>query len=318
MTDRPMTPKAWVALSLVYVVWGSTYLAIRVVVRTLPPLLSAGTRWIVAGTILTVAGLRGSRGEVRPTARQWRNALIIGAALLLGGNGLVSVAEERIESGMAALLVATVPLFIALFELIAFRTRPKPLVVVGIVVGFIGTAVLVRPQDGDGHVDLIGALLVVAAAATWAAGSLFARKADMPRRPIVGTGMQMLCGGFIIFLVASIGGEWGRLEPSRVEATSVIGVGYLIVFGSLVGFTSYAWLIRNAKTSIVATYAYVNPLVAVILGALILDEKITTTTIVGGAIIIAAVAMIVGSGSREAKAVAEAAEPEAAGETARA
>ena len=296
--DKPMTPRAWVALSLVYVVWGSTYLAIRVVVRTLPPLLSAGSRWVIAGTIMMAIGRRGLRAGSRPTARHWRNAAIIGTALLFGGNGLVSVAERRVTSGMAALLVATVPLFIALFEWIAFRTRPRPAVVVGILMGFAGTAVLVRPRTGSGHVDLTGALVVVAAAATWAAGSLFARKADLPDRPVLATGMQMLCGGAVIFVVATIGGEWGRLHPSHVSATSLIGVGYLIVFGSLIGFSSYAWLIRNAKTSIVATYAYVNPLVAVFLGALILNEKITATTVAGGSIIVAAVALIVGSGTR--------------------
>jgi drug/metabolite transporter (DMT)-like permease len=307
--DRPMTPKAWIALSLVYVVWGSTYLAIRVVVRTLPPLLSAGARWVVAGLILlTFSWPRGAQA-LRPTRRHWINATIIGCALLLGGNGLVSIAERRISSGMAALLVATVPLFIALFELAVYRVRPRPVVVAGIIIGFAGTAVLVQP---GADVDMIGALAIMGATSTWAAGSLFARRADLPSRPILSTGMQMITGGIVIVIVGTIGGEWARLDLGAVSSESWTALAYLALVGSLVGFSSYAWLIRNAKTSIVATYAYVNPLVAVILGALILDEKITSTTALGGGIIIVAVAMIVASGTREARTVVDAAEPSGA------
>ncbi len=303
-----MTPKAWLALSLVYVVWGSTYLAIRVVVRTMPPLLASGVRWTIAGIIMLAIGWRGLQGA-RPTRRQWRDAAIIGTALLLGGNGLVSVAEQRVESGMAALLIATVPLFIALFELAVYRVRPRKTVVLGIVVGFIGTAILVRPQDGGVEVDLVGALVLVAASCIWAGGSLFARRAESPAHPLVASGMQMVTGAAVIFAVASIGGEWGRVQLDDVSRSSVLALLYLILIGSLVGYTSYSWLIRNAKTSTVATYAYVNPLVAVILGALILDERVTTTTLVGGAVILGSVALIVASGAREAKLVADAPEP---------
>lgn len=286
-----MTPRAWLALWAVYIVWGSTYLAIRVVVETIPPLLAAGTRWVVAGGILFALAARS--GWERPTWRQVRASTIVGIALLLGGNGLVSVAERRISSGMAALLVATVPLFVALFEWMTARVRPRPVIVAGMALGFAGTAVLVRPQSGSGSVDIVGAFTVLAAAATWAAGSLYARNADLPARPITSTALQMVCGGVAIFIVASVGGEWSRLDTDHVSRASLLGVLYLIVFGSLVGFTSYAWLIRNARTSVVTTYAYVNPLVAVFLGTLILDEAITVTTLAGGAIIIAAVALIV-------------------------
>jgi drug/metabolite transporter (DMT)-like permease len=286
------TVQIWLALGAVWIVWSSTYLAIRVVVETLPPLLSAATRWAVAGSALyLIASRRGDRRD-RPTRRHWRNAAVIGTALCLGGNGVVAMAEQRIESGTAALLVATVPLWVALFEWVRHRARLSSPVIVGLVVGFAGTAILVKP-GGARAVDLFGAGLVLLAAAVWAAGSLFSRRAELPRRPLVAAGMEMICGGIACALAGSIGGELGRFDLSAVSRASVIGVGYLIVFGSLIGFTCYVWTFRNVPTSLATTYAYVNPLIAVILGALLLDERITATTVAGGLVIVLAVAIIV-------------------------
>jgi drug/metabolite transporter (DMT)-like permease len=294
-----LSPKAWLALLSVYIIWGSTYLAIRVAVRTVPPLLAAGGRWTLAGILMLTFGLRRRNGSGErpswPSARQWVSTAIIGTALCLGGNGLVSVAEKRISSGMAALLIATVPLFVALFDFLRNRARMPMSVIVGLALGFGGTAVLVRPQHGAGAVDSVGALTVLAAGAAWAAGSLYARNAPLPDRPAVATGMEMLCGGIASLIVSAIGGDFGRFHPGAVSAKSILAIGYLVVFGSLVAFSAYVWLLRNVRISIVTTYAYVNPLVAVLLGWLILNESVTSTVFIGGSIIIAAVAIIVAS-----------------------
>jgi drug/metabolite transporter (DMT)-like permease len=294
-----LSPKAWLALLTVYIIWGSTYLAIRVAVRTVPPLLAAGGRWTLAGILMLTFGLRHRNGSGErpswPSARQWVSTAIIGTALCLGGNGLVSVAEKRISSGMAALLIATVPLFVALFDFLRNRARMSMSVIAGLALGFGGTAVLVRPQHGAGAVDTVGALTVLAAGAAWAAGSLYARNAPLPERPAVATGMEMLCGGIASLIVSAIGGDFGSFHPGAVSAKSMLAIGYLVVFGSLVAFSAYVWLLRNVRISIVTTYAYVNPLVAVLLGWLILNERVTSTVFIGGSIIIAAVAIIVAS-----------------------
>ena len=284
----------------VYIIWGSTYLAIRVAIRTVPPFLAAGFRWCVAGSVMLAYGFRArdDTGErpPRPTAHQWASAAVIGTALCLGGNGLVSVAEKRITSGMAALLVATVPLFAALFDFVRNRARVRAAVIGGLALGFGGTAVLVRPTHGAGHVDTIGALTVLVASALWAMGSLYARTAPLPKRPALSTGMEMLCGGIALLIASAAGGEFGRFHAGDVSWRSLVAVLYLIVFGSLVAFSAYVWLLRNVRISVVTTYAYVNPLVAVLLGWLILNEKVTSTVFVGGSIIIAAVAIIVAAG----------------------
>ena len=283
----------------VYIIWGSTYLAIRVAIRTVPPFLSAGFRWSVAGSAMLAFGMR-SRGEngerpPRPSAHQWAAAAVVGTALCLGGNGLVSVAEKRISSGMAALLVATVPLFAALFDFVRNRARVRAAVIAGLALGFGGTAILVRPQHGAGHVDAMGALTVLVASALWAMGSLYARTAPLPERPAVSTGMEMLCGGFALLIASAAGGEFGRFHAAAVSWRSLLAIGYLIVFGSLVAFSAYVWLLRNVRISVVTTYAYVNPLVAVLLGWLILNENVSSSVFIGGSIIIAAVAIIVAS-----------------------
>lgn len=291
--DQTTQPFTWAALAVIYVVWGSTYLAIRVTIETIPPMLGASFRFLVAGSILYAFSIRrGDRDGDRPRLPQWRSAAIIGGLLFLGGNGAVVWAEQHIPSGVAALIVATVPLWMALLGYVALKDRLPPIAVAGLVVGFAGTALLIRPS-GDGAVDVLGALTVVGGSASWAIGSLYSRRAPLPARPLVSASMQLLCGGAILGVVGLAGGEASRIEFSSFSRSSVLALCYLIAFGTLAAFPCYAWLIRTAPTSIVSTYAYVNPVVAVALGWAIADERVEPITIIAGAIIVAAVAMIV-------------------------
>lgn len=294
MPSRELSPRAWVALIAVYIVWGSTYLAIKYVVETMPPLLTAGVRFLIAGGILYAIGIRlGDRAD-RPTRAHWKAALVIGLCLPLGGNGLVNLAEQRpLSSGTTALLIATVPLWLALFDRIRFGTRLRPVAVAGIVLGFGGAALLVRPPTKASAIDVTGALLAVCASAIWAAGSLYARGASLPSRASVATSMEMLCGGAGLMVAGVVRGEAGHIHVTRFSAASVWALVYLIVAGSLIAFSAYAWLLRNVRTSIVGTYAYVNPLVAVILGSVFRNEKLTLMTGIAGAIIVVSVALIV-------------------------
>ena len=287
----------WGALVTVWIVWGSTYLAIRVAVRTIPPLMMGSIRFLIAGGLLYLFSVRrGERIEDRPTATHWRSAFIIGTALLLGGNGLVSFAEQRVPSGIAALLVATVPLWLAVGDRVRYGRRLSWQTVVGLAIGFGGVVFLVG-QSGAGRIDSLGAAALVAASMFWAAGSLYSRHAPLPRRPLVGTGMEMLAGGVVLAVASIATGELGRLDLERVSGESVLGLAYLIVFGSWVGFTAYIWLLRNTRTSLVGTYAYVNPVVAVLLGWALLGETITVRTLLAGAVIVVGVALIVTSRS---------------------
>jgi drug/metabolite transporter (DMT)-like permease len=293
LEHKPNAIFIWGALVVVYLVWGSTYLAIRVAVRTTPPLLMASVRFLIAGGALYLVAIRrGDRSGDRPTWSQWRAATIIGGSLLLGGNGLVVIAEQRVTSSVAALLVAMVPLWMAVIGFAVYRERLSWPAVGGLVVGFAGVGVLVRPQ-GAARVDPAGVLMLVGATLSWAAGSLYARRAPLPKRPLVATAMEMIAGGVLLGVVGLARGELSSFHPGRVTAESLLAVGYLIVFGSLAGFTAYAWLIRVARTSIVSTYAYVNPIVAVFLGWTILNEPIAGRTLIAGLIIVIGVALIV-------------------------
>lgn len=294
--DRPArTALVWAAWGVVCVVWGTTYFSIRIVNETLPPLLAAGVRFLIAGTLMY--GIAIGRGDVtgdRPGRRQWRAAAIVGGALLLGGNGLVVWSERTTPSGIVALIIALVPLWMASIDLIVLGHRPRPQVAAGLLLGFAGAAVLVS-TSASGEVPLLGMLFAVGASLSWASGSLYARGADLPRRPFVGIGMEMLCGGAGLIVVGLLAGDLGRIDIERFSTASLVALGYLIVFGSLIAFASYVWLLRNARTSFVSTYAYVNPVVAVTLGWAFLDEPITLRTLIAGAVVLVAVAMIVGS-----------------------
>jgi drug/metabolite transporter (DMT)-like permease len=292
------TPAIWAAMVAVYIVWGSTYLAIKVTVETIPPLLSAAVRFLIAGGLLYLFAMRrGEWREDRPRAIHWRSAAIIGTALLLGGNGFVVMAEQRISSGLASLVVATVPLWMVFIRTAVLRESVGWKESVGLLIGFGGLVLLVGPV-GSTRVDLLGAGMVVFASLSWAAGSLFARRAPLPSRPLVGTAMEMLAGGVALLIAGLSAGELADLDLAAISAPSLCGLGFLIVFGSWVGFAAYVWLLRVARTSLVSTYAYVNPVVAVFLGWAILSEAVTLRTFLAGGVILVGVAMIVAASSR--------------------
>jgi drug/metabolite transporter (DMT)-like permease len=264
-----------------------------VAIETLPPLLMSAARFLLAGTILyALAVRRGDRAGDRPTPRHWAAAAIVGAALLFVGNGGVAWSETRIDSGIAALLVATIPLWMAALDRLLFGGRLRPAAVLGLVVGLGGVALLVGP-GGEGGIDPIGALACLGAALAWAWGSLYARGAALPARPLVGAGMQMLAGGALLALAGVATGELGDVDLAAVSGRSLVAVAYLVVVGSLITYSAYLWLLKAAPTALVSTYAYVNPVVAVALGALFLSEPVTLWMVLAGLAIVASVALIV-------------------------
>ena len=283
-----MTARAWAALTTVYVVWGSTYLAIMVAIRTLPPLLMSSVRYLVAGAILYAFAAR--RGATRPSLRHWRSAVVAGAALLVVGNGGVAWSEQRIDSGVAALLIATVPLWIALFDRVFGGRRLATGHVLGLVGGLAGVAALVGPVGGAG-IDAIGALGALVAAVSWAAGSLYARGAALPGDLLLGAAMQMLAAGALLAVVGAASGEAAQVHTPSLASLGALA--YLVVVGSLVAYSSYVWLMRSAPTSIVSTYAFVNPAIAVALGAAFLGEPLTFRVLAASAAIVVSVALIV-------------------------
>jgi drug/metabolite transporter (DMT)-like permease len=284
----------------IYLVWGSTYLGIRVAVETLPPFLMSGVRFLVAGGL--IAGWIAFTRGFRPTRRQWFDNAIIGALLLLGGNGMVSWAEQKIPSGIATLVVSLGPLFIVLLDwaVLAFGrdktmgTRPPAATFVGVGLGITGLVVLVGPQLGEGvnHLDpwRVGGLVL--ACLSWSAGSLYTRYARTPAEPYTGAAMQMLTGSVWLLIVSLLRGEPQHFDFAAVSGRSLLAWAYLVVAGSLVGFTTFVWLMKHSTPSRVSTYAYVNPIVAVFLGWLLLQETVSPRIFVASAIIIAGVAII--------------------------
>lgn len=279
-----------IALGLVYVVWGSTYLAIRYAVETLPPFSMAGVRFVVAGGLL-YAWAR-LRGAPRPRRSHWGTAAVVGLLLLLGGNGGVVWSEQFIDSSLAALLVTTTSLWMVLLEWGARGRRPRVGVMAGVVSGFVGVAVLVGPRSLDGSAALGPSLVVMGSAFCWALGSVYGKGAEKPSSPLLGAGMEMLVGGAGLLLLGLVVGEPWRIAWEEVSAASVWGLVYLIGAGSLVGFTAYSWLLRHAPISVVSTYAYVNPVVAVWLGWALAGEALSARTGVASAIIVGSVALI--------------------------
>ena len=286
----------WAALLIVYVVWGSTYLAIAVSVETLPPLLSGGARFAAAGLILAVILIIRHRGvsALRVSGRQLAASAFIGVLLLTGGNGMVVVAENGgVPSGVAALLVAMVPLLVVVFRAIT-GDRPRAATVAGVLLGFGGLVALVVSRGGGGGVVPVGwALLVVAAATSWSAGSFMSRRLPLPSDPFVATVYEMLIGGLMLAVVGLVTGEPAKLAATQVSTRSLVALAYLTIAGSLIAFTSYVWLLHNASLSLTSTYAYVNPAVAVVLGALLLNESITGMVLFSGAVIVLGVALVV-------------------------
>lgn len=289
-----MKTKLWIALLALYIVWGSTYLAIRFSVETIPPFLHAALRFLVSGTILFI--WRRAAGDPAPTARQWRSTAIVGAALLLGGNGLVAWAEQTVPSGIAALMITTSPFWLVLFESMrAGGAKPTWQAILGLFVGFVGVFILVGPAEimgTEGSLDTLGIILLLLAPFFWSLGSIYAKGADMPKSTLLSTGMEMLTGAVALFLVSVVKGELNGFSLGDVSTRSWLGLAYLITFGSLIGFVSYGWLLHNAPVSLMSTYAYVNPVVAVLLGNLLADEPLNGRILMAAAIIIGSVFLI--------------------------
>jgi drug/metabolite transporter (DMT)-like permease len=288
-----MKSKTWLALLAVYLIWGSTYLAISFVVKTIPPFLSAGIRFVISGLILFV--WRRLAGETMPTARQWRSAGIVGLLLLLGGNGLVSWAEQMVPSGVTALIIGSIPIWLVLIE--AMRpsgVKPNRRAILGLISGFIGIIILIGPLElgGGEAINPLGAAALLLAALFWAIGSIYSRSADMPGSALMSTAAEMLIGSMGLLLVSGLTGEWAHFDPAAVSQQSWLGLLYLILFGSLIGFTCYGWLLRNAPVSLVATYAYVNPVVAVFLGSWLANEALNGRILLAALIIIGSVVLV--------------------------
>ena len=291
MARTQVDRRVWLALAIVYVVWGSTYLGIDLAVRTIPPFLMAAVRFLIAGGLLYAWAVRRGDRSDKPSARQWLSAFLIAAPMLAVGNAAVGWAEQTIDTGTASLIIASVPLWMALLDRVFYGQRLARVVVTGLVVGFAGVGLLVAPGGSGGFSR--AAIVLVFSSLAWAIGSLYSRTAPQPSRPLVSAGMQMLAGGAILAVVSGASGELSSFSVGAVSLESWLGLAYLVVFGSLIAFTSYMWLLRNAPTTLVGTYAYVNPFVAVLLGTVVLGEPLGWRTLVGGGIVIAAVALIV-------------------------
>jgi drug/metabolite transporter (DMT)-like permease len=298
----PPAWQVWSALACVYVVWGSTYLAIRVMVEDVPPLLGAGVRFVLAGGVmLAVLAVRGH--GVRVSRSALAAAALIGLLLAAGGNGLVTVAERDVPSGLAALLVASVPLWVVLLRSTVGGERVARGTFVGVAVGFTGLALLLLPGSRPAEATAVGIGLVLVAACSWAVGSFLSPRLQLPTDPLVSTAWQMVFGGAVLLAGALVAGEPGDLHLGTTGTDSLLAFAWLVAAGSWVAFTAYAWLLQNAPVSQVATYAYVNPLVAVALGWAILDETLGAGTLAGAALVVASVAAIVTreSGRRKAE-----------------
>jgi drug/metabolite transporter (DMT)-like permease len=275
------------AFAALYVVWGSTYLAIRFAIETIPPLLMAGARFLLAGAIMY--GIARWKGAPKESLANWRTALIIGACLLLGGNGGVTLAEQYISSGLASVVVATVPIYIA--------PRPTPIVWLGLAGGFAGVAILLAPalhfSPGETGHPGIGMIILLCSSFTWSVGSIYSRKAKSVSPPLLLAAQQMICGGALLTLSGFLAGEHHRFDASRISPLSIGAFVYLVIIGALVGYTAYIFLLRHCAPAKVATYAYVNPIVAVILGALFAGEMLTARTVLAAGLIIGSVALVI-------------------------
>jgi len=298
----------WLALGTVYVVWGSTYLAIAVAVQTLPPLFYSGIRFALAG-LIRAAWLAFRRIDLRISRRELGGAAAVGTLMLAGGNGLVNIGERTVPSGVAALIVASIPLWIVLYRVIASERIGRDLLA-GVLLGLVGVAILVVPGGLNGTIDPVGALILFGATLSWALGTFLSPRLSTPRNALVSTAYQMAAGGVVLIVVALGTGELAHVDPAAISVRSLVAFGYLVLFGSLVAYSAYTWLLQNASVSLVSTYAFVNPVVAVVLGALILAEPITPTIVLGAAVIVVAVAFIVvrQNAARRAERLAPAAE----------
>jgi drug/metabolite transporter (DMT)-like permease len=291
--------RIWIILAFaaLYLIWGSTYLGILFAIQSIPPLLMAGTRFLLAGIILYAAARMS--GAPRSSRADWRTALIVGACLLLGGNGGVTLSEQYVPSGLAALLVATVPIYIALLSwLFGMSERPSAITWAGLAGGFIGVGVLLGPAlrfstTGEPPHAWIGMTILLCSSLIWSAGSLYSRHAKISTSPFLAAAQQMLCGGTLLIVAGMAKGEWRQFDPGRITAQSAWAFVYLVLIGGIIGYVSYAWLLRHCEPAKVATYAYVNPIVAVLLGAFFAHESLSLRTVAAAGLIIGSVALVI-------------------------
>lgn len=300
---RPSRLLIVLAFAAVYLIWGSTYLGIRYAIETLPPFLMAGARFGIAGLILFIwAAFKGE--SIRSSFSQWPRALIIGGLLLLVGNGGVTWAEKHIASGLAALLVATEPLWVVMLNWGVSRKRPSPMVLLGVVIGLAGVALLVsdgfKSVNGESSMSLAGAGMVLVASSAWASGSVYSSRRPIKGSTSVAAGMQMVAGGGLLLLLALTAGDFQRLSFSNTSWLSIGAFLYLLLVGSLIGFTAYSWLLHNVTPARAATYAYVNPVVAVLLGWLFAREPLTARMLIAAAVIVGSVVLITTFGREHA------------------
>ncbi|NIR45498.1 MAG: EamA family transporter [Gemmatimonadetes bacterium] len=299
ITDRPSRLAILAAFAAIYLVWGSTYLAIRFAVETLPPFLMTAVRFLIAGALM-YAWAR-ARGAPRPTASNWIATALVGTLMLAVGVGAVAWAEQSVPSGIAALIVAVGPLWMVLIDWLSFEgARPSSRVWAGIVLGFTGVALLVGPERlaGAGRIDVMGTVVIVVGTITWAYGSLYSRGTRLPSSATLAAGMEMCTGAAVLLLFGTAVGEWSRLELDGVSALSLASVAYLAVFGSIVALGAYLWLLRVTTPARIITHAYVNPAVALLLGWSLADEPLNVRTLTASAVIIAAVLIILGERRR--------------------
>ncbi|HSC47766.1 MAG TPA: EamA family transporter [Gammaproteobacteria bacterium] len=300
-THHASPARVVLGFAAVYILWGSTYLGIRFAVASMPPLLMAGVRHLIAGAILYI--LVRLTGTPRPTRLHWRSALLVGGLLLLGGNGLVCLAEVMVPSGVTALIVAAVPFWMVLLNAAEKRTAPRLSVVAGLLLGILGLAILVLPAStaAPDHVNPLGVIMLIAATFSWAVGSLYAHRAPLPASTFLGIGMEMLMGGALLCLVGLLSGEGAGFHPAAVTLKSLLALGYLIVFGSLLGFSAYVWLLKVTTPARASTYAFVNPVIAVLLGWALAGEALTPRIALAGGIIVAGVSTILYFGAAKPK-----------------
>ncbi len=289
-----MKSKVWIALVALYIVWGSTYLGIKIAIETIPPFFHAGVRFLISGLILVIWQM--VAGHNLPTRKQWISTAIIGSLLLLGGNGMVAWAEQFIPSGIAALVIASSPMFLVIGEAIRPNgVKPTWLGIVGLLIGFVGIFILVGPSEISGSATKLnpfGVTTLLFACLFWAIGSIVSKSVDLPKSSLMNTGAQMLMGSISLFIVSLISGELKGWNINTVSTHSLYGLLYLILVGSLIGFASYGWLLQNAPISLVSTYAYVNPIVAIFLGTWFANEALEPRIWLAAGIIVGSVIFI--------------------------